>query len=171
MELRNVDALTVVRALVLSRVFLFLSAYSIRTESAMGALSMNTWAGSLLLMDIPLLILAWAIKPDSEDFLRAYGLVETLVLSIIVWLIMWGLPNAGLILMVNLLIVIALARPNSKDQLHESSTEEQVEPLRVRCIHCGSTYSYRTATVSEGLLECQNCNKPFGVDYLKATFN
>jgi hypothetical protein len=84
----------------------------------MAGLTMNMWAGLLLLMDLPVLILAWANRPEGEDFLRAYALVWTLIMSIIVWLIMWGLPNAGLILLVNILIVIALARPISRGQLY-----------------------------------------------------
>ena len=111
-----VDTLTVLRALVLSRLFLFLSANAIYTGAGYAGVSMSVWSGVLTLMDLPALVLVWAMRPGWEDPVRAFTLVWTVFLSFIVWSFGWGLVNAGLIVTVNILIVIAIARPNSLGQ-------------------------------------------------------
>jgi predicted Zn finger-like uncharacterized protein len=161
----DVDAVSLLRAFVLARLLLFMSAGASYMPGIAEGVPLYTWTAMLFLMDIPTVILVWGIRPGWEDIVRVYVLVWTLVMTMIVLIIAWGLTGAIYIQILNFLTLIAAARPFTVVlRPRESIVEHEEKLLRARCPNCGAVYAYKESSVSEGSLKCQNCGKVFKVE-------
>ena len=161
----DVDAVSLLRAFVLGRLLLFMSAGASYMPGIAEGLPFYTWTAMLFVMDIPTVILVWAIRPGWEDIVRAYVLVWTLIMTVTVWVIAWGLTGAIYIQILNFLIIIAAARPITVVlRPREKPVKYDEKLLRARCPNCGAVYAYKKSSVSEGLLVCQNCGKAFKIE-------
>lgn len=161
----DVDAVSLLRAFVLARLLLFMSAGASYMPGIADGITLYTWTAMLFLMDIPTVILVWGIRPGWEEIVRAYVLVWTLIMIIIVWVIAWGLTGAIYIQILNFLTFIVAARPFTVVlRPRESAAEREEKSLRARCPHCGAVYSYKMSSVTDESLMCQNCDKAFKIE-------
>lgn len=109
------DIVSVLRALVTVRFFLFLNTSSTYDGSAFFAVSTQIVAAFFLIIEFLFLIGVWRMGPDSKDLMRiTLGFWSALLISV---LIMVGVPivGGGLISMVSLLIILAAIVPSSTE--------------------------------------------------------